>query len=299
MAEITEEQLNNAFGVTAAEQEAPAEQEVQAAEEAAEEAEVSQETGTEEAGAEEAEEQTPEQRKANAARRRERERQEAIDKAVKDALDAERAEAAKRQKAFFEKAKLKNSITGEDITNMDQFEEWDRAYSAARVERKLKSGSMTADDLQAMIADNPTVKAAQDILDRQKAEAERAAQAANEAKLQEEIAEIGRVDPTIKSVADLANMPNSKQFYDYVMKGLSFREAYYLSNRERVDAAQLEAARTAAGNRARGKDHLSATATARGAGAMSVPNEQLQMFKLLNPTATPEQIQAYYNKYKR
>ena len=49
---------------------------------------------------------------------------------------------------------------------------------------------------------------------------------------------------------------------------------------------------------ARSKDHLQATGNARGAGAVSVPKDEMAMYRLLNPNATEAQIQAHYNKHK-
>lgn len=52
-------------------------------------------------------------------------------------------------------------------------------------------------------------------------------------------------------------------------------------------------------NNARGKDHLTGTGTPQGTGAATVPPDEMQAFKLFNPTATEAEITAWYNKHKK
>ena len=48
-----------------------------------------------------------------------------------------------------------------------------------------------------------------------------------------------------------------------------------------------------------GKDHLTGTGTPQGTGAATVPPDEMQAFKLFNPTATEAEITAWYNKHKK
>ena len=66
-----------------------------------------------------------------------------------------------------------------------------------------------------------------------------------------------------------------------------------------VIAVPAEAARQQAMNNARGKDHLTGTGTPQGTGAATVPPDEMQAFKLFNPTATEAEITAWYNKHKK
>lgn len=114
-----------------------------------------------------------------------------------------------------------------------------------------------------------------------------------------ELAEIHKLDPAINTVEDLLSMPDAKAFYDLVRKGNSFLDAYRLANFDRLQAARAEAARQQAMNNARGKDHLTGTGTPQGTGAATVPPDEMQAFKLFNPTATEAEITAWYNKHKK
>lgn len=255
--------------------------------------------GASEGAPTEAELQTEEQRRENAARRRRQEQQEAIDRAVSAALDQERERTKGEWAAFFAKAGLKNSITGAPITSLEEFNQWSQAYDAARLSDDLKEGKLTPEALDRAIAENPAVKRAEEIIRKEEESRRQQEEAAAKARIDAEIAEIHKLDPTVSSMEDLLRMPNARQFYEYVRRGNSFLDAWYLANREKLAEQTAQAAKQQAMSAARSKEHLTATANARGAGAASVPAEDMRMFRLFNPEATEAEIQAYYNKQKK
>lgn len=119
---------------------------------------------------------------------------------------------------------------------------------------------------------------------------------AQRAQIEAELKEIHRLDPSINTTEDLLKMPAAKEFYAYVRRGNTLVDAFYLANRERLAAAAAETARQQTMSASRSKDHLQSSGASRGAGADSVPAEEMQLFKLLNPTATEVEIQKYYNR---
>ena len=241
--------------------------------------------------------QSPEERREQAAQRRRREQQEAIEQAVA----AEREKSRAEMEAFFKNAGLKNTITGEPIRDMDQFNAWKSAYDAAKLERDLQAGKLTPESLNQVISENPVIRQAQDMIRRNEEEAKRANMEAMKAQVDAQIREIQKLDPSIREVGDLLKMPNAREFYEYVRRGNNFLDAYYLVNRERLKTAAITAAQAAARQQAisnaRSKDHLSATAV-RGGGAISVPSDELALFREFMPNAKEADIQAYYQKYK-
>lgn len=244
-------------------------------------------------------EQTAEERRENAARRRRAEQREAIDRAVERARQEERDAAEKNLSEFFATANLKNTVTGEPIRSMEEFREWKKSYDAAKLQKDLKVGRLTPETLEQAIAANPTVKRAEEII-RQNEEAKLAQERqVAQARVEAEIQEIHKLDPSINSVRDLVSMPNSKEFYSLVKRGNSFLDAYRLANFDRITAAKAEQARQQALNNARSKDHLRTVGGQRGSGALTVPADEMAMFKAINPGATEAQIQAYYNKIKK
>lgn len=326
--ELTEEKLFEAFGVS---QRAQAEREQGGSDpaagedqqQAAQDTQAGQEPGQEEQGGAEDQEdnqgtqtgeqagqqpaqgqkdkpaQTPEERRENAARRRRQEQQAAIDRAVAQARQEEQQAAERRQQDFFAKAGLKNSFTGAPITNMEEFEAWKTAFDEARIQKELQAGKLTRESVDAMIAANPTVRRAEEIIRQSQEQAKAQAQRQAQERIDGELAEIHKLDPSINGVEDLLHMPNAKAFYDLVKKGNTFLDAFRLANFEQLAAAQADAARQQAMTNARGKDHLRGTGTQQGEGAPSIPPEEMEMFRRFNPKATEDQIRAYYQKTKK
>lgn len=243
------------------------------------------------------EELTLEQRRANAARRRQQEQQAAVDQAVAAALQEERKKTAAALEDVFAKAGLRNSFTGQVIKTIDEFNDWHKQFVASQLQTDLRAGKLTPEAISALIEQHPAIQQAQVLID-QNAEAQRQqAQAADKARIDNEIAEIGKLDPTIKGVTDLLNMPKAAEFKAYVDKGYSFLDAFKLTNMEAISTAKAERAKQEALNNSRGKNHMQATGNNGGAGAAPVPSAQLEMFRRMNPGKSDAEIQKFYNNY--
>ena len=231
-----------------------------------------------------------------AAQRRREEQKAAIDAAVQKAREEEQQRSKAEMDDFFSKAGLKNTITGEPIRNIEEFRGWKDSYDAAKLQEDLKAGRLTPESLDAAIQKSPAVQKAEEIL-RRSEEAERAAEEAKaQAEINEQISEIGKLDPSIKTVRDLLTMPKAKEFYEYVKRGNNYLDAYYLATRGEREAKMAEAGRQQALANARSKDHLTASGTGRSDAQPSVSAEDMAMFRLFNPDCTEAQVQAYMKK---
>lgn len=199
--------------------------------------------------------------------------------------------------AFFSRAGLKNTVTGKPITTLEEFDAWRADLDAAKLQKDLKAGKLTPEGLRSAVEQTPAIQA----LKKQqelRAAAGRAAQAGGDrARVDAELAEIHKLDPTINTVEDLLSMPSAKAFYDLVRKGNSFLDAYRLANFDRLTTARAEAARQQALNNARGKDHLTGHRTPQGTGAATVPPDVKAEYLAFNPGATDAEIQKHYNRY--
>lgn len=238
--------------------------------------------------------QTEEERRANAARRRQQEQKAAVDAAVK----AERERLEAQQQQFFRDANLKNTFTGEPITNMDQFRAWKEAFDRKKTEQAMKSGKMTPEALDDAISRHPVVQKAQAVIDQAEQAAKQQREAADKARIDAELAEIRKLNPNITSVADLLKAPCAEAFRANVKKGMGLLDAYRLADFDNLTAQKADAARQQALNSSRGKDHLNPIGTGRGPGAVSVPPEQMRYFRSLMPGKSDAEIQAFYNKHK-
>lgn len=244
-----------------------------------------------------------EQRRENAARRRQQEQQAAIDAAVSKALQEQKEKNDAAWQSFFQRAQLKNTISGEPITSIDQFDAWKTEFDAQKLNSDLKAGKLTAEQLNQVIASHPAVRQAQTMIQAEETARQQRQQAEEQQRISAEIAEIGKLSAqigggTVTGIQDLLAMPKSEEFKGYVAKGYSFLDAYKLANMEALANAKAEAARRQAVNNARGKDHLNPIGSPIGNGAVSVPSEEMRIFRMMNPNATEAQIQEFYNKYK-
>ena len=245
---------------------------------------------------------TTEQRRENAAKRRKQEltrQQEAINQAVQAAVRQEQDKHEGILKEFFAKAGLKNTITGEPITNMEQFNDWNQQFNDAKLQRDLKAGKLTPEGLATAIGNHPIVKQAQQLVNQDAAAKQEQQAAAAKAKIEGEIAEIHKLDESIGSLEDLVKAPYWPELYAMTKRGYTIKDAHFLLNYDRLEKAKIDAAKQQTMNNTRGKDHMTATAAPRGAGSISVPAADLAMFRQFNPDATDAEIQAYYNKYKK
>lgn len=237
--------------------------------------------------------QTAEERRANAARRREQERQAAIDAAVQKEREKHDAEMQR----FFSSAGLKNSFTGEPITSIEGFNAWKEQMAQNNREKAMQGGKMTPEILDEIISAHPVVKQAAQMVEQAQQQQQAQQEATFRADVERQLAEIAKLDPTIQSVEDLVKMPDAKEFSDIINRTrCNYLEAFKLLRMDKLNASQAEAARQQAINNVRGKEHLQPTGNARGNGAISVPDAVKRMYRLVNPTATDAEIQKHYNK---
>ena len=240
---------------------------------------------------------TPEQRRANAARRREQEQQAAIQKAVTEAVQAERQKSNQMLEQVLAQAGIKNPANGETITTLEDFMKWGKEAADARMQKDLQSGKLTKEVLDQLISAHPAVQQAQQIQQQaaqqhsqQRAEAERV-------RIEGQFAKIAELNPNIKGLADILAMDTAPAFRDNVAKGMDFYDAYRLANMDTMAQEKAQRAVQAAKSNARGKEHLRATGNARGSGAASVPQAEMKLYRMMNPNMTDAQIQAHYNQY--
>ena len=241
---------------------------------------------------------SPEERRANAARRRAQEQQAAIDQAVAAALEQERRTNGANIKDILAQMNLQDSA-GQPITTVEQFRKWQQETAGSRIESALKKGPLTAELLGEAISAHPAIQQAQQIIQQNQAAQQAQQQAADRARIEAEMQKITALDPKVRTVADLLNMPTAPKFRELVDKGLGFEDAFYLANRERLETQRAEAARQQAMNNTRGKEHLVATGNSRGSGSASVPPDQMKLFRAFNPNATEAEIQSFWNQYKK
>lgn len=146
---------------------------------------------------------------------------------------------------------ITHPVTGRPITNV--FEYWDalRAQQQQSNEQELQDKGVDPSLIKRMVASDPTVLQAQQVI--QQMQTDQAT-----AQVLKDVEEIGKLDPSIKSVEDLANAPYKDALVEYCQKhGTTLTDAFKVLNFDHSLQHQSEAARQQAINQMRGKSHLS------------------------------------------
>lgn len=249
--------------------------------------------GDTETAAENEEGQSEDKNAAFAAARRkaEAERDAAIAKAKEDA----KAYAEKYLNEAFKNSGLTNPYTKKPIASKAEFEEYRKQYEEQRKSRILKQTGMTEEQYAEYVDSLPEIRQARIAA----AEAQEAQKAAKEAQakvqMDEQIKELSKIDPSIKGLADLTKMADYDKFYDLVRRGNTLVDAYKLLNYDRLVSGAAAASKQAAINAVNSKEHMRTTSS-RGTGAVTVPSDVREMYRMFNPDATDAEIQAHYNK---
>ena len=249
-------------------------------------------TGNGEGGPGTGGEMTKEQRSANAARRRQQEQQAAIDAAVQ-------AEQQKNQAVLediFKRAGLINTVTGEPIKTVDDFNGWHKAFTEKRIQKDLKDGKLTPEAIAQAVAENPLLKQVEQLLADRENTAKAQQEEADNARISQEMEAISKREPGVKVPADLLKLPEAARIRELVNQGYSFDHAHLIATYDRLEAGRSTAARQAAQEAARGKEHLRGAGNSRGDGAAAVPGDVMRYYRKFLPNATDAQIQAHYNK---
>lgn len=216
--------------------------------------------------------------------------------AERDAAVAEvRAQSRKEMDAFVAGLNLENPYTGQKILTRADYEAYQTAHAEKQRENIQRKAGLDDAGFRQFVESLPEVREAREAKVRAAAAEEQARNAEIQAGIDEQLREIGELDPTIKNLSDLTKMPNYEAFYGLVNDGKTLTEAYKLVNFDAARASAAQAAKQAALNAANSKNHLKGT-SARGAGAQTVPEDVKAMYRVFEPDATDAEIQAHYNR---
>lgn len=236
----------------------------------------------------------PRAERAEQARlRRERERKQAIDAAVA----AERRANEERLKNIFAGLGLTDRYhDNRPITNQKEYEEWLDANNAAGLNRRLQNGQLTPKDIQDIVEASPTIRQTRAVMERQEQERERQNRAAYERMVSDELEEISRIDPSVKTLEDALKLPTGKEFSRLVQEnGLTFSEAFRLANEDRLEQIRNRTAREQAARAQASTAHLQSVA-AGSRGGVRVPSETMELYHVLHPDWSNDRIREDYRK---
>lgn len=227
--------------------------------------------------------QTPEERRAQAAARRQREQQEAVDAAVR--AERERNQAA--WDAHYKAMGIRDPYHGNrEVTTQAEYEAYLAARDEKNLERDLKSGKMTPERFREQVNRQAEAQA------RQQAE-QLQQQAAGRAEVERQFAELQKAEPTVKSLDDVMQDPI---FVAAFAATKDMTRAYRMAHVDEIEARAKGAA--AAGSAGDGKSHLRRAGT-RGGGAPMITRDVIEQYRIFDPDITIEEIRQYEAKYQK
>ena len=245
--------------------------------------------------------QTPEENARFARQRREAEQRAAIEKAKAEAKAEAEAEAKKTLDAtltdLFKRAQLTDTFTDKPITNIDEFNAWEKRYNSESFAQDLREGNLDPEKLAKYLddrkaEDNKAAEQARAI------EEQKRAQEAVQQRMSAEIAQIHDINPDVNTLADLDKLPRAKEFRENLKQIMDspIVAAYKRTYGQETASSAAAAARQQTINSVNGRAHLTAT-TARGTGMSSVPADIAAEYRELMPGLTDAEIQKHYNQY--
>ncbi len=241
--------------------------------------------------------QTRAERAEQARLRREREQKAAVNAAVRE--ERQKNEAA--MKAMFEAAGMVDRYhDNKPITSLEEFNAFQAARQADKLNRELQNGKLTPESFQAAVDNSPAVREARETVERlkarEKAETEAARKAEFDARVKDELAEIHRLNPAVNNLEDILAMQTAGEFTRLVRdKGMSFLEAFKLANLDDIIEGQAAAAAEGAARQRHGKDHLRSI-NAGGQVTVDVPPDVIANYRMFQPDMSLEEIQRDYAK---
>lgn len=214
--------------------------------------------------------QSADENRRNAAARRKAEQERVLADLRRDA--DQRVRDAERNAVIAATGGKVNPYTGKLIESVEELNAFNAAFKAENSRQKLQQAGIDPKDLETLISQHPAVQQAQ--------RSDAAARNQMRQKLiDQDIADIGNIDPSIKSIEDLMQSPAGAEIEKLVkQRGLSYLEAFKLVNFDRVSAARAAAVGKASAEKAGGKAHLDSTMQ-KAPDAVSVPAETMQMYK--------------------
>lgn len=252
-----------------------------------------EEGGGAQGGAEQRREMPPEERHRQAEARRARERA-GMERAAQEAAQARVDEA---YRTMF--AGQTNPYTGQPIRSEADYRAWQAEKQRRDSEEQLRAAGIDPAAIQGAV-DRQVQPLRQELeMARMETMRERArrAQDAAQVTIRQQLDLIARLDPSVKSMEDIAAMPTAEAFRGYVAKGLGLEEAFYMANRKAIEERKLTAARAAGVSAAASKGHLAPVGGGGQAETVEVPAEQRALYRELMPEATDAEILAAYKQY--
>lgn len=183
-----------------------------------------------------------------------------------------------------------NPVTGKAIkTEQDYFDALDAQEELNR-RQELQQQGIAPEILDDLIARSPVMKQAQQII-------QHSQEQQTQNMINNDVEEIKKIDSSVKSIDDLVTQDNFNDVLDKIRNGYSLVDAYKIVNYEKLTQQSTQAARQAAINAAKGKDHMTpssgVTDTSK---TLDIPTGELGRWREMFPDASDKELKEKYTR---
>lgn len=124
----------------------------------------------------------------------------------------------------------------------------------------------------------------------------KAVNAAAEQEISRALGNIAAIDPSIRSLEDIAKLPTAARFQELVSKGVGIEDAFFLANRKAVTAQTAKAAYAKGTRAGASRAHLAPLAAPDAPGQVNVPKEFAENYRAFLPDATDKEIREAFEE---
>ena len=210
----------------------------------------------------------------------------------------------KRYKEDFEKsidadiasAGVIDPYTGKPVTDKKAFDAYLQHLRENALENNAKAMGVSKEQLEALAEQHPSVIAAKEAQRKAAAEKAAAEREAAHARFANDISEITKMNPDIKSFEDLSKLDRFDDIYGLIKDGYRPNHAYQIVYAEQLNQKIRENAEQAARNALTGKAHLT-KAQVSGEGQKEVPESLMQTMRELMPGKSDAELRKRAIKY--
>jgi hypothetical protein len=214
-----------------------------------------------------------------------------------DARRKAEAEARRKQSAidaeYAERFKdYKNPITGQPIKSAKDYFDALTAQEQLQTKKTLADNGIDPNLIEKAVNNSPAVKAANLVIAEQRLEKVKTY-------LDEQVKEVGKIDPDIRTVQDIEKSDRYPQILAYVNNNrLSVVDAYKLVYADKLNEKKTAAVKQQTINNAKSQQHLKSTEGGNGGadGLVNIPESQLAEWKRFYPEKSAKELKEAYNR---
>lgn len=188
-----------------------------------------------------------------------------------------------------------NPLTNQPIRSQKDYLDALDAQEVVKQRQELQEKGIDPDMLSQIVSrqveNNPVVRQAQEVM-------QQTINNQSNQMISEDIKEIMRIDPSVKSMEDVAKSPNINQILSLTQSGLRFADAYKVANMDLLISNKAVSAKQSAINNIKGTQHLNATnnISANNDSSVDIPSSELTNWQDAYPDLSMADLRKKYNQ---